>query len=363
MPPHPPRWKAPAEPAGNATRWPAEWEPHTATWLTWPHNPLTWPGHLEAVRREYAEIVRALQGRETVRLLVNDAEAEAGARAVLAERGVDPDRGIQFLHVPTDDSWIRDYGPIFVEARGPAGAHQRLRGFGFDAWGGKYPPWERDAAAAGRAAALLGCVLDRVDFVLEGGSIDGNGAGTVLTTEACLLNPNREKDRTRGLMEDRLSRWLGARHVIWLGDGIEGDDTDGHVDDVARFVGPRTVVIAQASARDSDDHRALEANLRVLRAARDQDGRPLELVILPMPPPHAVDGQRCPASYANFYLANGVALVPVFGAHTDARALAVLREALPDRDVVGVPCATLVLGLGTVHCLSQQEPAPPAPGG
>jgi agmatine deiminase len=343
-------------------RWPAEWEPHAATWLTWPHNPNTWPGHLDAARREYAEIVRALQGRETVRLLVADAPAEEAARRALAGRGVDPDRGIQFLHVPTDDSWIRDYGPIFVEEGSPGAVHQRLRGFGFDAWGGKYPPWGRDAAAAGRAAALLGRELDAAGFVLEGGSIDGNGAGSVLTTEACLLNPNREPARTREQMEERLSRWLGTRHVIWLGDGIEGDDTDGHIDDVARFVGPRTVAMAMPDAADSDDHRALDRNLRLLRAARDQDGRPLELLILPMPPPHYVDGQRCPASYANFYLANGVALVPVFGAASDARALAVLREALPDREVVGVACATLVLGLGTIHCLSQQEPAPPAAG-
>ena len=344
-----------------ASRWPAEWEPHAATWLTWPHNPQTWPDHLDAARREYVEIVRALQGRETIRLLVANAAAEEAARGKLAKRGVDPDRGIQFLHVPTDDSWIRDYGPIFVEERGPAGARQRLRGFGFDAWGGKYPPWERDAAAARRAAALLGRELDAADFVLEGGSIDGNGAGTVLTTEACLLNPNRERkaSRTRAQMEGRLSRWLGTRHVIWLDAGIEGDDTDGHVDDVARFVGPRTVATAMPDAADSDDHRALETNLRCLRAARDQDGRPLELVTLPMPPPHYVDGHRCPASYANFYLANGVALVPVFGAASDARALAVLREVLADREVVAIPCATLVLGLGAVHCLSQQEPAPP----
>jgi agmatine deiminase len=330
-----------------------------ATWLTWPHNPNTWPGHLEPARREYAEIVRALQGRETIRLLVADAPAEAAARAALARCGVDPDRGIEFLHVPTDDSWIRDYGPIFVEEAEPGGPRQRLRGFGFDAWGGKYPPWRRDATAAARAAALLGREIDAAGFVLEGGSIDGNGTGTLLTTESCLLNPNREAARTREQMEARLLQWLGARHVIWLGDGIAGDDTDGHVDDVARFVGPRTVALAMPDA-DSDDHPALAANQTLLRAACDQDGRPLDLLILPMPPPHHVDGQRCPASYANFYLANGVALVPVFGAASDARALAVLREALPDREVVGIPCSTLVQGLGTVHCLSQQEPAPPA---
>lgn len=339
-------------------RWPAEWEPHAATWLSWPHNPETWPGHLAAAQREYVEIVRALQGRETVRLLVRDPAMEEAARRVMRERGVDPDAGIQFLAVATDDAWIRDYGPVFVEEAAGEGRIQRARAFGFDSWGGKYPPWDHDASATPRAAALLDLEVDAPGFVLEGGSIDGDGAGTLLTTESCLLHPNREPGRTREQMERRLARWLGTRQVIWLAAGIEGDDTDGHVDDVSRFVGPATVVTAVAD-RGSDDHAVLEANRRRLRASRDANGRALDVVPIPMPPLHRVGGQRCPASYANFYLANGVALVPSFGAATDGRALATLRELLPGREVIGIPCETLVQGLGAVHCLSQQEPAAP----
>jgi agmatine deiminase len=345
-----------------ARRWPAEWEPHAGTWLAWPHAPATWPGHLEDARREYVEIVRALQGRETVRLLVADAAMEDAARGALAARGVDPERGIEFLRVPTDDSWLRDTGPIVVEERGADGrAARHAIAFGFDAWGGKYPPWDRDVLVGASVARAAGLAVSSPGFVLEGGSIDGNGRGTVLTTESCLLNPNREAGRTREQMEDRLAQWLGARHVLWLGDGIAGDDTDGHVDDIARFVDAGTVVAAVSDDASDPNAAPLAENLRRLRAMRDQDGKPLGVVPLPMPPAHRIDGQLCPASYANFYLANAVALVPTFGVPADARALAVLRELLPGREVVGIPSRHLVQGLGSVHCLSQQEPALPSP--
>jgi agmatine deiminase len=330
-------------------RWPAEWEPHAATWLTWPHNPETWPGQLVEARREYAAIVAALAGRESVRLLVADAAAEDGARRALEQARVETERHVQFMQVPTDDSWIRDYGPIFVEGGAP-------RHFVFDAWGGKYPPWEADAQAAALAASELGIELARVDFVLEGGSIDGNGAGCVMTTESCLLNPNRGPGRTREGVEARLAETLGTRQVVWLADGIAGDDTDGHIDDLARFVAPETIVAVGDTNAGDRDAPILVENLRRLRAARTLDGRSFEVVTLPSPPPHVVAGQRCPASYANFYLANGVALVPTFDAPTDARALAILAELLPEREIVGVPCGVLVLGLGAVHCLTQQEP-------
>jgi len=339
-------------------RWPAEWEPHVATWLAWPHAPATWPGHLEDARLEYVEIVRALQGRETVRLLVGDEVLEASARRALAARGVDPERGIEYLRIPTNDSWLRDIGPIVVEERAAGGSvARRAIAFGFNAWGGKYPPWDRDVQVGERVARAAGLPVTRADFVLEGGSIEGNGRGCVLTTEACLLNANREQGRTREQMEARLASWLGASQVLWLGDGIEGDDTDGHIDDIARFVDAGTVVAAES--RDPADAPVLAENLKRLRGMRDQDGKPLSVVPLPMPPPHFIDGQRCPASHANFYLANGVALVPTFGAASDARALDVLRELLPGREVVGIRCSYLVLGLGAIHCLSQQEPALP----
>ena len=328
-------------------RWPAEWEPHRATWLAWPHAPTTWPGHLAQAQAEYTGIIRALQGREDVELLVADDAMEESARKALVAKGVDAERGIRFHRVATNDSWLRDTGPIFADD----GASGRVAlAFGFNAWGGKYPPWDRDAEVGPRIAAVAGVRCERPGFVLEGGSIDGDGAGAILTTESCLLNPNREQaPRSRAQMDERLARWLGARRVIWLLGGIEADDTDGHIDDCARFVAPGVVVAARADA--GADEPILAENRKRLVAAG------LAVHDLPMPPVHRVGGEPCPASYANFYLANGVALVPTFGAASDARALAVLRDVLPGREVVGVPCATLVLGLGAIHCLSQQEPA------
>jgi agmatine deiminase len=328
-------------------RWPAEWERHRATWLAWPHNPGTWPGHLAAAQAEYAEIVRALAGREIVELLVGDEQIEESARRQLSAAGVDADRSVRFHRVPTNDSWLRDTGPIFVE---DDAGDRRALAFRFNAWGGKYPPWDLDDRVGAAVAAIAGLPCEELAFVLEGGSIDGDGAGTIVTTESCRLNPNRERPtRTRVQIEERLARWLGARRVVWLPGGIEADDTDGHVDDCCRFVAPGVVVAAHADS--GADAALLAENRRRLVAAG------LEVHDLPMPPAHRVGGELCPASYANFYLVNGAALVPVFGAASDARALAVLRDVLPGRDVIGVPCHTLVLGLGAIHCLSQQEPA------
>jgi agmatine deiminase len=338
-------------------RWPAEWEPHRATWLAWPHNPETWPGRLERARDGFAAIVRALHGRERVHVLVADEAMEDAARRQLAAAGVDADRDVEFPHIPTNDAWLRDTGPIFAVRETATGRERAALDFRFDSWGGKYPPWDLDEAVARRIAPRCGVARFEADFVLEGGSVDGNGRGTVLTTESCLLNPNRGADRDRELMEGRLRSWLGATHVLWLSGGIAGDDTDGHVDDVARFVEAGTVAAAVAEHGDDANTAALAENLRRLRGMRDQEGKPLAVIELPMPPAHTQGGLRCPASYANFYLANGVALVPTYGAESDARALAILREVWSEREVVGIPCEDLVHGLGAVHCLSQQEPA------
>lgn len=348
---------AAADPAAQGWRWPAEWEPHRATWLAWPHNPETWPGRLERVYAPYVEMVRVLHLHERVCINVCDESMEAQARRRLAAGGVDADRGVEFHHIPTDDTWARDHGPIFL-VRERSGGHERaIVDFGFNSWGGKYGPWEQDDAVPARVAQELGLPCFDGGVVLEGGSIDGNGRGAVLTTEACLLHPNRGPGRTREGMEAVLARLLGARQVLWLGDGIEGDDTDGHIDDLARFVDAGTVVTVTEDSPSDPNHAPLQENLRRLRRARDQDGKPLAVATLPMPPPLQVDGQRCPASYANFYLANGVALVPTFEAPSDARALAVLRELLPGREIVGIPCSDLVYGLGAIHCMTQQEPA------
>jgi agmatine deiminase len=343
-------------PALLGFRWPAEWEDHEATWLSWPHNRETWPGagRLERVEEVFASVVEALHVRERVCINVAGAEMEERVRRRLAARRID-EGALRFLRVPTDDAWVRDHGPVFVKRDGDG--QLAVVDFDFNAWGGKYPPWDRDSAVPRRVAEALDLRRFATGVVLEGGSIDGDGAGTVLTTESCLLNPNRGAGRTREAMETLLADTLAARQVLWLGDGIAGDDTDGHVDDFARFVAPGVVVAALEADPTSPNHEPLRVNAARLRAMRDARGKPIDVVPLPMPPPLVVDGQLCPASYANFYLANGVALVPVFGAASDARALAVLRECLgAEREVLGVPATDLVVGLGAVHCLTQQQP-------
>jgi agmatine deiminase len=345
--------------AREGFRWPAEWEPHAATWLSWPHNPETWPGEgrLARVEAAFVEMVRALAPRERVRINVADARMEERVRKLVSAAGPEVERAVDCFHHPTNDAWVRDHGPLFVVRDGPAGRERALHDFRFDSWGGKYPPWDLDDAIPGRIAAALGLRRFAHDFVLEGGSIDGDGAGALLTTEQCLLHPNRGAGRTREGVERTLAEALGARRVIWLGDGIAGDDTDGHVDDIARFVAPGVVVAAVEDDASDPNHAPLRDDLARLRAARDLAGRAFEIATLPMPPPLVDGGVRLPASHVNFLLANGVALVPVFGGRSDAVALAVLRELLPGRDVVGIPSSDLVYGLGAVHCLTQQEPA------
>jgi len=348
-------------PAQAGYRWPAEWEPHAATWLSWPHNPETWPHNLAAAEAAFVAMVGALVVHEAVRINVADAAMEEHVRRRLEAGGVATAR-VEFFAFPTDDAWVRDHGPVFLVRdfllRDHAGRRERaLVDFGFDAWGGKYPPWDRDDAIPRQVAEALALPRFAAGFVLEGGSVDGDGAGTVLTTESCLLHPNRGAGRTRESMEERLRDFLGAEQVLWLGDGIVGDDTDGHVDDVTRFVAPGTVVTALESDASDPNHGPLAENLRRLRRLRDARGKPLAVATLPMPPPLHSEGERLPASYANFYLANRVALVPVFGAPSDERALAVLGEVLPGREIVPIPARDLVHGLGAVHCLTQQEPA------
>jgi agmatine deiminase len=347
----------PRTPAALGYRWPAEWERHAATWLSWPHNLDTWPGHFAAVPGVFGTIVRALHEHELVRINVGSSELEDSARQLLSAAGVNVDRGVRFQRIATNDAWVRDHGGILV-VREHAGQRERaVVDFEFDSWGKKYGPWDLDRAVPVQMARALGVPQFRAGVVLEGGSIDGNGEGTVLTTESCLLNPNRGPGRTREGMERVLADQLGTRHVLWLGEGIAGDDTDGHVDDLARFVDAGTVVTALEDDSADENFAPLKANLARLRAMRDPQGKPFAIATLPMPPPLFVDGQRCPASYANFYLANGVALVPTYGAPSDSRALAVLRELLPGREIVGIPCGDLVYGLGAIHCVTQQEPA------
>jgi agmatine deiminase len=340
---------------------PAEWEPHEATWIAWPHNRRDWPGKFAAIPFVYGEIVRQLHQSEEVRILVNSAAGEKQARAVLAKLRLDWTR-IRFLRIPTDRVWTRDYGPMFTRSRI---GELTIVDWRFNGWA-KYPNCQRDDRVATRAAQpMVGMRIGKPvagghsgRTVLEGGAIDVNGRGCLLTTEECLLSHVQERNLgfTRADYEAIFQKFLGVNKVLWLNRGIAGDDTHGHVDDLARFVGPRTVVIAGEDDPDDVNYEPLQENLERLRGMTDQDGKKLKVVSLPMPAPVFWNGQRLPASYANFYIANDRVLVPTFNDPNDREALEVLASVFPDRMVVGIHAVDLVWGLGTLHCLTQQQP-------
>jgi agmatine deiminase len=338
---------------------PAEWEPHEATWIAWPHHRADWPGKFAPIPWVYAEIVRHLHRSEEVRILVNGPGGERRARHVLGHLPLDWGR-ITFWRIPTDRVWTRDYGPIFVTS--PQGAVAGTCWL-FNAWA-KYPNWQRDNEAARRICRKLGLahrmatVRNRYDVVLEGGAIDVNGQGLLLATEECLLSEVQQRNPgfTATEYAEVFAEYLGVRKVLWLGRGIAGDDTHGHVDDLARFVGPRTVVTVVEGDPADENYRPLQENLERLRGMTDLDGQALEVVPLPMPEPVVFEGQRLPASYANFYIANDRVLVPTFNDPADRQALGILGELFPGRTVVGIHAVDLVWGLGTLHCLTQQQP-------
>lgn len=340
-------------PRGLGYRWPAEWEPHVATWLAWPHKEDSWPGKIERIPPVFVEMVRALVTGEDVRILVRSEDEVAEVRDHLLAASVDCSR-VELLVVPTDDAWIRDHGPVFVvHPDAPAAVVD----WGYNAWGGKYPPWDLDVRVASQVAAHLGLRRFEPGMILEGGSIDGDGEGTVLTTESCLLHPNRNPGLDRHTIEDGLRTYLGVEKVLWLGDGIVGDDTDGHVDDLTRFVGPGAVVTAVEEDESDANFAALSDNRRRLESMTDARGR--RLIVTPLPMPRAVfEGEdRLPASYANFYIGNAVVLVPTFEDPADERALEIFRTCFPSRRIVGIDARDLVWGLGAFHCLTQQQPA------
>jgi agmatine deiminase len=337
---------------------PAEWEPHAATWLAWPHNRDTWPHQLEQVEALYVQLITALQTDETVNVLVNDAAMAARISRTLAAHGAS-ETNLRVLPCATADAWLRDTGPSFVTASTGVEQPLALVDWHFNAWGEKYPELIVDTNLPRWIADHLGVARFCPGMVLEGGSIDVNGQGSCLTTEQCLLHPNRNPHLGRDAIERSLHDYLGVRHVIWLGEGIVGDDTDGHVDDIARFVAAATVVCAVQTDPADANYRPLQDNYRRLRAATDQDGRPLQVIPLPMPETVWSHGERLPASYANFYIANGVVLVPTYDCPQDEMALAVLRDVFPSRRVIGLACTSLVWGLGAIHCITQQQPARP----
>jgi len=356
---------------------PAEWEPHRATWLAWPHYRDDWPGKFEPIPWVYAEIIRHLARHEPVELIVNDAASEKRARKVLDRANALSDN-VRFHRWPTNRVWTRDSGCTFTVA--PSSARPDSRGrlspavsgrnnaelvaikWRFNAWAkySNYQSDEKSGSLMGKAANAreLRAVFGKDRVVLEGGSIDVNGRGTLLTTEECLLSKIQQRNPRlkRKDYERVFADYLGIKNVIWLGSGIAGDDTHGHVDDITRFVAPDTVVTAVESNPDDPNYEALRENIRRLRAATDQDGKPIALIELPMPAPVIFEGRRLPASYGNFYVANGVVLVPVFNDPNDRIALDVLADLFPDRDVVGIYSGDLIWGFGAMHCMTQQQP-------
>jgi agmatine deiminase len=344
-------------PAELGYRMPAEWEPHRGTWLSWPHKQASWPGKFDPVPPIFAKMVHHLAEHEEVHINVAGPAMEQEVRRLLADSG--SDTGHVFFHYhPTNDAWCRDHGPIFVQREEGGGQRaEAIIDWDFNAWGGKYPPFDLDDVIPTRIAQELGVPVFQPGIVMEGGSIDVNGRGTLITTESCLLNPNRNPRLDKSEIEQYLRSYLGVSHILWLGDGITGDDTDGHIDDLTRFVDPTTVVTVVEDDPTDENYEPLQANLERLKRMTDQDGRPLRVVTLPMPQPLWHDGQRLPASYANFYIANGIVLLPTYDPESDADALSILQRLFPTRTVIGMDCTDLVWGLGAFHCVTQQWPS------
>lgn len=345
---------APGTPAAAGYRMPAEWEPQAATWLAWPHNEDTF-AFLEDVERVFARFVKSLHGRQAINILAGDDDIKARATRALDQESV-PSSGVRLVEIPAVDVWIRDYGPTFVtnpHAREPLA----MVSWRFNAWGNKYEDLALDDCIPSRMNDMLRLPVFEPGIVMEGGSIDVNGAGCVLTTEQCLLNQNRNPGLERGDIERCMRDHLGVGKVLWLGEGIAGDDTDGHVDDIARFVDAGTIACAVEDDSGDENFHPLRENLERLRGMVDVTGRPFRIVPLPMPGPVEFEGDRYPASYLNFYIGNGIVVVPVFGHENDKRALAILESMFPGRAVTGIDCTTLVYGFGTLHCSSQQQPA------
>jgi agmatine deiminase len=301
-------------------------------------------------------LVSHLAPREEVHINVAGPDEESGVRNLLRKLEVPLSR-VFFHHNPTNDAWCRDHGPIYIQRDADGGREEAIVDWGYNAWGNKYPPYDLDDVIPSRVGAELGIPVFHPGIIMEGGSLDVNGAGTLLTTEACLLNPNRNPDLNREQIEQHLRDYLGVRHILWLGDGIAGDDTDGHVDDLTRFTDAATVVTVVEEDPADENHRPLAENLARLRTMKDQDGRPLRVVTLPMPKALYQGDQRLPASYANFYIANEVVLLPTYRSPGDEIARETLQGLFPDRPVVGVDCTDLVWGLGAIHCVTQQWPA------
>jgi len=330
-------------------RWPAEWEPHAATWLAWPHKPETWPGKFEPIPAIWQKLVQTLARFEPVHICAGGEAVMAQARELVGKIS-----NVTLHDIATNDVWARDHGPMFLA--GGKDNEPALVDWEYNAWGGKYPPFDLDNAVPRQVAAFTGGRMFSPGIVMEGGALENNGAGTILTTEPCLLNPNRNPRLNREQIEQYLRDYACADKILWIGGSVEGDDTDSHIDELARFVGPTTVVAALESDPQDVNYGPLQDNFRLLQTLTDAQGWPLEVIPIPMPRPLFYDDQRLPACYMNFYIANGVVIVPTFNDPSDNVALETLGRLFPGREIIGIEAIDLVWGLGAFHCITQQQP-------
>jgi len=342
-------------PAQLGYYFPAEWHRHTATWLSWPHKEASWPGKINTIFKPYSRFVKAISEGEFVCINVADAAMESFAKEQLLREGVDLSR-IKFYHHPTNDAWCRDHGPAFLINKNGI-EKKAIVDWGYNAWGDKYPPYDLDDVIPTLIAQKYKIPVYHPGIVMEGGSVEFNGKGTILTSTACLLNPNRNPHVNQAQIEQYLYDYYGAEQILWVSEGIVGDDTDGHIDDTVRFVNEDTVVTVVEQNKRDENYELLQTNLKELKAMRLLNGKQLNIIELPMPSPVIYEGQRLPASYANFYISNAAVVVPTYGdERNDTKALDILTSCFTDRKVVGIDSTDVIWGLGSWHCLSQQEP-------
>jgi agmatine deiminase len=340
-------------PASQGFSFPAEWAKHTATWLSWPHKEASWPGKIDTIYAPYIEFIKVVTEGELVRINVVNEDMKASVIFQLQNAGVDLNK-IELFEFPTNDAWCRDHGPAFLI--NPTTRQKAIVDWGYNAWGGKYPPFDLDDVIPTKIGNHFGLPVFNPGIVMEGGSVDFNGKGTILTTTACLLNKNRNPQLNQQQIESYLQNYYGAEQILWLGDGIVGDDTDGHIDDITRFVNEDTVVTVVEEDKNDENYHILQENLETLKTMRLLNGKQLNIVELPMPDAIIYEDTRLPASYANFYIANSAVIVPTYRSKNDGKALDILTQCFPDRKVVGIDSTDIIWGLGSFHCLSQQEP-------
>ncbi|PWG82285.1 agmatine deiminase family protein [Pararcticibacter amylolyticus] len=344
-----------SSPKSLGYRFPAEWEKHEATWLSWPHKEASWPGKIETIYPKYSEFIKVLTESEMVRINVSDDTMRQFALQHLVEAGADLSR-IEFFYHPTNDAWCRDHGPAFL-VNPQAESRKVIVDWGYNAWGGKYPPYDLDDVIPSLIGAHFNIPVFHPGIVMEGGSVEFNGRGTVLTSTCCLLNENRNPHLNQQQVENYLRAFYGVDQVLWVEEGIAGDDTDGHIDDTIRFVNEDTVLSVVETDTSDENYALLQKNLKSLSSMRLLNGKQLNVVELPMPDAVIYDEMRLPASYANFYISNKYVIVPTYRCSKDEKALEIISSCFPDRQVTGIDSTDIIWGLGSFHCLSQQEPS------